>query len=60
VRDEGTEVFIAEPTVVEIDAENFAAIIIEICRVEDGLAVKAANRIIDHLIDVHRRATRKQ
>ena len=60
MRDEGTEVFVSEPTVVEIDAKNFVAIIIEICRVDEGLAVEAANRIVDHLIDVHRRATRKQ
>jgi hypothetical protein len=60
MRDEGTEIFIPETTVVEIDATVFAQIIIEICRVEDALAVEAANLIIDHLLDVHRKATRKQ
>jgi hypothetical protein len=54
------EIAISEPTVVEIDAVNIAAIIIEICRVKEALAVEAANLIIDHLFDVHRKATRKQ
>jgi hypothetical protein len=54
------EIAISEPTVVEIDAVNIAAIIIKVCRVKEGLAVKAANLIIDHLLDVHRKATKKQ
>src|SRR5580693_7770358 len=37
------EIAISEPTVVEIDAVNIAAIIIKVCRVKEGLAVKAAN-----------------
>jgi len=57
---EETEIFVSAPTVVEIDAVNIAAIIIEICRVKEALAVEAANLIIDHLLDVHRKATRKQ
>ena len=57
---EETEIFVSAPTVVEIDAINFAAIIIDVCRVEEALAIKAANLIMDHLIAVHRHATRKQ
>jgi hypothetical protein len=60
MRDEGTEIFIAAPSVVEIDAEAFAQIIMQTCDVEEEFAIKAANRIIDHLIDVHLQATRKQ
>jgi phosphoglycerate dehydrogenase-like enzyme len=54
------EVFVPAATVVEIDANDIAAIIIKVCRVKEALAVKAANLIIDHLIAVHRKATRKQ
>ena len=60
MKDEGTEVFIRETTVVEIDANDIAAIIIDVGRVEEELAIKAANLIIDHLIAVHRNATRQQ
>ena len=60
MRDEGTEVFISAPTVVEIDAEVFARIIKQTCDASEANAIKAANLIIEHLIDVHRNATRQQ
>jgi hypothetical protein len=53
------EVFVPARTYVEIDANNIAKIIAN-CGAPEALAVKAANLIIDHLIDVHRNATRKQ
>ena len=60
MRDEGTEVFISAPTVVEIDAEVFVHIIKQTCDASEANAIKAANLIIEHLIDVHRNATRQQ
>ena len=58
--DEQDEIFFVPPTtIVEIDAVNIAAIIADSCRVEDALAVEAANLIIDHLIQVHRHAMSK-
>ena len=60
MRDEGTEVFFPATTYVEIDAEVFAHIIKQTCDASDADAVKAANLIIDHLIEVHRNATRQQ
>ena len=60
MRDEGTEVFISAPTVVEIDAEVFVHIIKQTCDAPEATAIKAANLIIEHLIDVHRNATRQQ
>ena len=57
---EETEVFVSEASVVEIDAEVFAHIIKQTCDASDADAVKAANLIIDHLIEVHRNATRQQ
>lgn len=60
MRDEGTEIFFPMASVVEIDAEEFKRIIIKTCRASDERATKAANQIIDHLIKVHRQATRKQ
>jgi hypothetical protein len=53
------EIFVPATTVVEIDANAIAAIIAD-CGAPEALAVKAANLIIDHLIEVHRHATRKQ
>ena len=56
---EQDEVFVPATTVVEIDANAIAAIIAN-CGAPEALAIKAANLIIDHLIAVHRNATRKQ
>jgi hypothetical protein len=56
---EETEVAIKGPTVIEIDANDIARIIAE-CGAPEALAIKAANLILDHLIEVHRHATRKQ
>ena len=54
------EIAISEPTVVEIDATVFAQIILDVCHTSKAKATEAANLIIDHLFDVHRKATRKQ
>ena len=59
MRDEGTEIFVRE-AVVEIDANDIAKIIADACGVDEGIACDAANLILDHLIAVHRHATRKQ
>ena len=56
---EETQIFVSGPLVVEIDANDIAKIIAN-CGAPEALAVKAANLIIDHLIAVHRHATRKQ
>jgi hypothetical protein len=56
---EETEIAIAGPMVVEIDANDIAKIIAD-CGAPEALAIKAANLIIDYLITVHRNATRKQ
>jgi hypothetical protein len=53
------EVFVPATTYVEIDANDIAAIIAD-CGAPEALAVKAANLILVHLIEVHRNATRKQ
>ena len=54
------QVFVPEATVIEIDAENIARIILAECHTTVTRSVKAANLILDHLIEVHRNATRKQ
>jgi hypothetical protein len=59
MKDEGTEIFVPARTYVEIDANEIAKIIAR-CGAPEALAVKAANLILDHLIAVHRHATRKQ
>jgi hypothetical protein len=56
---EETEIAIAGPMVVEIDANDIAKIIAD-CGSPEALAIKAANLIIDYLITVHRNATRQQ
>jgi hypothetical protein len=60
MKDEETEIFVSEATVVEIDATVFAQIILDVCHTSKAKATVAANLIIDHLIAVHRNATRKQ
>jgi hypothetical protein len=54
------EVFVPATTVVEIDATVFAQIILDVCHTSKAKATEAANLILDHLIAVHRNATRKQ
>jgi hypothetical protein len=60
MNDEGAEIFVPKATVVEVDAEDIARIILVECHTTVTRAVKAANLILDHLIAVHRNATRKQ
>ena len=46
------------PSVVEIDAERIAQIIFDHCHTSEQRAARAANLIVDYLVEVHQKATR--
>lgn len=50
--DETTNVFMPEGGVVDIDANRIAAIVFDACHTSETNATRAANRIIEYLIDV--------
>jgi hypothetical protein len=52
-----TDVNVSGPVMVEIDAERIAQIIFDHCHTSEARAARAANLIVDYLIEVHQRAT---
>jgi hypothetical protein len=57
---ESTDVLINGPAVVEIDAEKIAQIIFDTCHTSEARAARAANKIVDYLIEVHQGASEPQ
>jgi hypothetical protein len=55
-----TDVLIEAGTMVEIDAEHIAHIILTLCATTEERAVKAANLVIDYLIVVHTAGSKRQ
>jgi hypothetical protein len=53
VKEPDTDVLVEAGTVIEVDAEHIAHIIVTLCATTDERAAKAANLIIDYLIAVH-------
>jgi hypothetical protein len=57
---QSTDVHVNGPAMVEIDAERISAIILEVCHSSATNAAKAANKIVDYLIEVHQGAGKVQ
>jgi hypothetical protein len=54
------DVLIKAGMVVEVDAERMAKIIFDVCPTSKACAAKAANLIIDYLIEVHSNPSKPQ
>jgi hypothetical protein len=50
------DVNVSGPAMVEIDAERIAQIIFDHCHSSEQRAARAANEVIDYLIEVYQRA----
>jgi hypothetical protein len=55
-----TDVNVSGPVMVEIDAEKIAAIIFAVCHTTEARSARAANLIIDLLIEAHQNASRPE
>jgi hypothetical protein len=60
MKEPDTDVLVEAGTMVEIDAEHIAHIIVTLCATTDERAAKAANLIVDYLIAVHSAGTKRQ
>ena len=60
MNDEGehTDVPVSRGSMVEIDAERIAQIIFDNCHTSESRAARAANLILDYLIEVHQGANK--
>lgn len=57
---EYTDVVVNGPAVVQIDADRIAQIICEVVGAPETLATRAANLIVDYLIETHQGASKPQ
>ena len=55
-----TDVVVSGPAVVEIDAEKIAQIIFDTCHTSEARAARAANKVVDYLIETHQNASKPQ
>lgn len=58
--DKITDVLVEGPAMVEIDAERMAQIIFDTCHTTEARAAKAANLIVDYLIELHSNPSKPQ